>query len=138
MSFGGTTPPVIRHLLLCRHIGYDLDNRTYSLHDLLTALDLGGQYPLVIDELSVFIQAFGDPGQYDLWFGLVPVDEQGDDIGDETMFGPWVLIVHADVYIESRGWKLLKPPFAAPGLYEVRVHCGPDILAREQLLLVEA
>jgi hypothetical protein len=137
MSFGGTTPPTVRHLLLCQHIGYDLDKRTYSLDDLITALEPGGQYPFVVDELWVFIQAFGDPGQYDLWFSLVRVDEEGDGVDEETMFGPWVLIIHADVYIESRGWKLLNIPFPAPGLYEVQVHCGPDILAREQLLLVE-
>lgn len=137
MSFGGTTPPVVRHLLLCQHIGYDLDTRTYSLHNPVAALEPGEAYPLVFAELWVFIQAFGDPGHYDLWFGLVPVDDDGNDVADETMFEPCVLIVHADVYAESRGWKLQSLPFPAPGWYEVRVHCGPDILAREQLLLVE-
>jgi hypothetical protein len=96
------------------------------------------QYPLAFDELWVFIQVFGDPGQYELWFGLVAVDEDGNDLGDETIFGPCVLIVHEDVYTESRAWRLLKLPFAAPGLYELRLHCGADVLAREQLLLAEA
>jgi hypothetical protein len=136
MSFGGSQP-LIRHLLLCQHITYDIDNRAYSLHAPITTIEPGGPYLLLCDELWVFVQAFGDPGRYDLWFALVPLDENGDDLGEETMFGPWVLIVHDDVYIESRGWRLLKLPFGGPGLCEVRVYSESEVLAREQLLLAE-
>lgn len=137
MSFVESTPPVVRHLLLCEHISYDPEARAYSLHNPITALE-SDDFPIVFDDLWVFIQAFGDPGRYDVWFGLVPIDEDGDEVGDETMFEPCVLIIHEGVYVESRGWKLHKPPFPNPGLYEIRAHCGPDILAREQLLLAEA
>jgi hypothetical protein len=142
MSFGGTAPPVIRHLLLCQHIGYDTNNPAapYSLHGLVTALqpEPGDQYPLLLPELWVFFQASGDSGDCQLWIDLVPVDQDGADAGEETTYGPCILIIHEGVHIESRGWKLLNLPFAAPGLYEVRLWCGSDMIAREQLLLTEA
>jgi hypothetical protein len=86
----------------------------------------------------VFFQASGDPGDYQIWIDLVPVDEDGEDIGEETTYGPCTLIIHEDVFIESRGWKLLNLPFAAPGLFEVRLWWESDLLARERLLLREA
>lgn len=142
MSAGGTSPPVIRHLLLCQHIGYDASNpmAPYSLHGLLAALEPepGDSYPLILPELWVFFHASGDPGDYQLWIDLVPVDEDGADAGDESTYGPYVFLLHDDVFVESRGWKLLNLPFGAPGLYEVRLWCGADVLARETLLLVEA
>ena len=142
MSFGGTTPPVVRNLLLCQHIEYDADNLAapYSLRGLVTALEpeAGDQFPLLLPELWVFFQASGDPGDYQIWIHLVPVDEDGEDSGDETTYGPCILIVHEDVYIESRGWRILNLPFTAPGLYEVRLLCGVDVIAREQLLVREA
>lgn len=142
MSFGETTPPVVRHLLLCQHIAYDLDNTAapYSLRGLVTALvpESGDRYPLLLPELWVFFQASGDSGDYQIWIDLVPVDEDGEAIGEATTYGPCILIMHEEVYIESRGWKLLNLPFPAPGLYEVRLWCGSDAIAREQLSLVEA
>ena len=98
----------------------------------------GDQYPLLLPELWVFFQASGDPGDYQIWIDLVPVDEDGADIGEESTYGPCILIIHEGVYVESRGWKLRNLPFGAPGLYELRLWCGSDLIAREQLLLVEA
>ena len=142
MSSGGTTPPVVRHLLLCQHIGYDTQNPTapYSLQGLVTALEPvpGDRYPLLLDELWVFFQSSGDPGEFQIWIDLVPVDEDGEDAGEETTYGPCILIIHEGVFVESRGWKLLNLPFTAPSLYEVRLWCGSDVIAREQLLLTEA
>lgn len=68
----------------------------------------------------------------------MPVDEDGGDIGEESTYGPCILIIHEGVYVESRGWKLLNLPFEAPGLHEVRLWCGSDVIAREQLLLMGA
>lgn len=141
MSSDGHSPPVVRHLLLCQHIEYDANNpaAAYSLRGLVTALvpEPGDSFPLLLPELWVFFQSFGDPGGYQLWIDLVPVDEDGEPRGEETTWGPHILLIHEGVYVESRGWKLLNLPFAAPGEYEVRLWCGADLIAREQLLVAE-
>lgn len=141
ISFGGTTLPVIRHLLLCQDVEYDFSNSTapYSLRGIVTLLgpESGGSYPLLHDLLWVLSQGSGDPGAYEVWIDLVPVDEEGNTTGNETTFGPWVWIFHEDVYVESRAWRLRNLPFPVPGRYEVRLRFGPDILAREEMLLVE-
>jgi hypothetical protein len=132
----------VRHLLLCQDVVYEFDNPAapYSLQGVVTALgpEPGVGYPLRQDLLWVFAQASGDPGEYELWIDLVPLDDDGDDAGEGTSFGPWVLIVHEGVYVESRAWRLRNIPFAGPRVYEFRLRCGSDILTREQLLLAEA
>ena len=85
-----------------------------------------------------FFQAFGDPGDYQIWFDLVPVNEDGEAIGEETTYGPYILIIHEDSYVEHRGWKLLHLPFAASGRYEMWLWYASDVLAREQFLVREA
>lgn len=141
MSVGGTSPPVVRHLLLCQHIEYDFGNpmAPYSLQGVVTSLgpEPGDGYPLLVDILWVFAQGTGDPGKYEVWIDLVPVDEDGNNTGEATPFGPLIWIISEGAYVESRGWAIRFIPFPAPGLFEVRLRCGPDILAREQLLLVE-
>jgi hypothetical protein len=140
MSFGGT-PPVVRHLLLCQHIGYDTGNpeAPYSLHGLVSQLapEADDEFPLMLPELFVFFQAFGDAGDYQIWIDLIPVDENGDPVGEEVTYGPCVLVIRETSGLESRGWRLLNLPFAAAGLYEVWLWCGPDVIAREQLLVRE-
>ena len=141
MSFGGTTPPVIRHLLVCQDIVYDFANplAPYSLRGIITVLgpESGESYPLLCDLLWMFTQGSGDPGEYEIWIDLVPVDEEGNATADETTFGPWLWIIPEGVYIESRAWRLRNLPFQQPGLYEFRLRCGLEILAREELLVME-
>jgi hypothetical protein len=142
MSFGGTSPPVVRHFLLCQHVEYDFDNPTapYSLQGVVTSLgpEPGNGYPFLVDVLWVFAQGAGDPGEYDVWVDLVPLDDDGDDADEPTPFGPLRWIIHEDVYVESRAWVIRFVPFRSAGLYLVRLRCGPDILAEEELLLEEA
>jgi hypothetical protein len=141
MSFGGTTPPVIRHLLLCQNVEYDFGNASapYSLRGIITVLgpESNESYPLLFDMVWVFVQGSSDPGEYEIWVDPVPVDEEGDATGVETTFGPWVWIFHENVYVESRAWRFQNLPFLGPGLYEFRLRCGPDVLARTDLVLGE-
>jgi hypothetical protein len=139
MSFGETTPPVIRHLLLCHHIDYDANTPTapFSLHGLVSQLmaEPGDQFPLLMPELWLFLRAFGDPGEYQIWVDLVPVDAEGEPTGEETTWGPCILNIHENTYIENRGWRLSNLPFKAPGRYEVWLWCESDVIAREQFLV---
>jgi hypothetical protein len=141
MSFGGTTPPVVRHLLLCQEVEYDFNNpgAPYSLRNILNVLgpEPGESYPIIYDLIWMFIQGSGDPGQYEIWIDLAPIDELGDTVGDETVFGPWLWILQEGEYVECGAWKLRNLPFLGPGLYEIKLRCGPDVLAREEVLLVE-
>ena len=142
MSTAGGTPPVVRHLVLCKHVEYDFDDPSapYSLRNIITALypANGRSYPLAQESLWVYAQASGDPGDYEIWLDLIPLDEEGDDAADGITFGPWVLRVHDGVFVESRAWVLRNVPFPIAGLYEFRLRHGPEVLASEQLLLVEA
>src|SRR5579872_834767 len=135
MSFGGTTPPVIRHLLLCQDVAYDFGNPSapYSLKNIISHLgpEPGESYPLLYDPMWIFIQGTGDTGEYTIWIELVPIDEDGNAIDEEIMFGPWLWILHEGRYVECGAWRLRNIPFSAPGLYEVRLRCGSEVLARE-------
>lgn len=140
MSFAGS-PPVVRHFLVCQRVRYDLDSpeAPYSLLGLLTAIgpEPGTGYPLLHTELWLFAQFQGDAGEDDVWIELVAVDDEGEATAEETTFGPWRLRMPTEGVVESRAFRLLNVPFATPGVYEFRLRCGPDVLAREPLLLLE-
>jgi hypothetical protein len=94
-------------------------------------------YPLSQPILWLFAQFQGNVGNYEVWADLVRVDDETDEETEVATFGPWVLIVHPDAYAESRGWRLRKVPFPEPGVYEIRIRCGTDLLAIERILLTE-
>lgn len=129
-------------MLLCQRVSYDTGNPSapYSLHGVVTQLvpEPGNSFPLLLPELCVFFQASGDPGDYQVWVDLVPLDGDGEATGEETSWGPWILLVRDGAYVESRTCPLQNLPFAASGMYEVRLWCGHDLLAREELLVWEA
>jgi hypothetical protein len=139
MSTGGTTPPVVRHLLLCQYIVWDKDNPAapYTLQGVVTALSWEPPGDGLLESLWVFAKASGDPGEYEVWLDLVPLDDAGEDAGEGTTFGPLVWSIPEGVYAHSRAWVLRNIPFPTPGVYEFRLRCGPDVLAREQILLLE-
>jgi|GEM_PF-5567059 len=139
MSFGETSPPVVRHLLVCRRISYDLNapGAAYTLHALITQLQLeaGAEFPVVVPELWAFLQVFGEVGEYEIWIELAAVDGEGEVLGEATSYGPLVLRVPDGVWVVNRAYRLANARLLRFGLHEVRVWCGADLLAREEFVV---
>jgi hypothetical protein len=132
MSFGETSPPVVRHLLVCRRVTFDLSapGAAYSLHGLITQLQLeaGAEFPIAVPELWAFLQVFGDAGEYEIWIELVAVDGEGEAVGEATSDGPFVLRVPDEAWlVESRvpfGERLGPSVRVARGARVVRGTCS--------------
>jgi hypothetical protein len=141
VSFAESSAPVVRHLIACERVAYDADNPVapYSIHGVLSVLgpELASGYPLSQPAVWLFAEFQGNVGHYQVWVDLVRVDDESGDEAEVATYGPWVLLVRPELYAESRGWCLRKVPFPEPGVYEIRVRCGADLLAVERILLTE-
>jgi hypothetical protein len=124
---------------VCQNVTYDAGNpgAPYSLQGVVTVIGWEPPGDGLLDLLWVFAQGSGDPGEYEVWLELVSLDDEGEDAGEETSFGPLTWVMPEGVFAHSRAWILRNIPFPNPGVYEFRLRCGPDILAREQILLLE-
>lgn len=142
MSFAESSLPLMRHLLACEQVSFNAENplAPYSVHGVLTVLqpESGRGYPMTYPVIWLFAQFHGDPGDYEVWVDFVRIDEETEDDSEVATYGPWLLIIHADLFVESRGWRLLNVPFSEPGSYEFRIRCGADVLAAERLWPTEA
>lgn len=80
MSDGGQTELHARHLLLCQQVLYDpfAAGTAFSPRGLLVSLQPGDDIgdPLAAEEIAVFAQVFGDPGDYRLGPDLLVPPEQ--------------------------------------------------------------
>lgn len=128
-----------RHLLVCRTMKYDLNepDSPYTLSGIVTTFrpsDDGG-YPVLVEDLYVYAQFWGDPGVHDLWIDLTRVDVETGDETEVTTFGPFVLRVTAGRFVETRAWRLRYVPFPRAGLYEFQVRAAgyPDPLVDERI-----
>jgi len=134
-----------RHLLLCRTIWFtgDLDDG-FSLGRLVVHLrPQEHRFPFICEtRLFLFCQLYGDPGEYTARIELIPITmgEDGEQVeGEHTPFGPWLIPLYGQEFVESFAFPLYKLPFGSPGIYEFRLVFDelPDWWAAERVEVKE-
>lgn len=133
----------VRHLLLCRRVAYDpfSAGAAYSLDGLIVSLqpqdDLG--YPFASEEIAVFAQVFGDPGEYLVWVEVFALNEDAER--DERIFAykPPPVRVRPHRFVDEFSVTLHGVTFPRPGIYEflLRRDGDDEPLITERLLLKE-
>ena len=133
-----------RHLLLCRDVAFDpaFPDSPYTARGFLSVFRLSGDVPAVWhDPVYLYVEFFGDPGVYEIWFDLVRFvfDESGDiaDEIDEGCYGPFDLRLPPAMFIQGRSYPLKKLPLTGPGVYEfqLRVAGKSEVLLSTRFLV---
>src|SRR5262249_17403719 len=98
--------------------------------------DLG--YPIAAEEVSVFAQVFGEPGEYRVWLDMFEVERDGAPELQVFSHGPFVVHVRPGRFVDGVHMRLRQVPFPRPGIYEFRLRYEDDEpLAVERILLKE-
>ncbi len=88
----------------------------------------------IVAGIVCILQVSGDPGDYQIWVDLVPVAEDGEATGEETTWGPWILLIREGAYVESRTCPLQNLPFCdARAWRDSAMSADTELLAREEL-----
>ena len=117
-----------RLLVLCREVRFDAGrgDSPYSLNGLLAVFKAGSDFPVVWHEpVYLYAEYFGAGGDYEVWFDLFrfATDEDGEilDEIEEAGYGPFVLTLAPDAFVNRRSYYLGKLPFQAAGVHEFRL-----------------
>lgn len=133
----GSRIPVVRHFIACERIERSPDGRQCSLVNVIHAIQPlpGVPYPRIHPELGLFVQMSDGRGTHSFQLELVYLAEEEVVIHAtppvERDLGPDPLMVH--------GWplRLRNVPFPHPGVYEFRLRCDGQEVAREPIRLRE-
>jgi hypothetical protein len=128
---------VVRHFIACERIERSPDRRQCSLVNVIHAIQPlpGAPFPRIHPELCLFVQMTDGQGTHSFQLQLVFLDEDETVIHTtppvERDLGPDPLVVH--------GWPLTlrNVPFPRPGVYEFRLMCDGQEVAREAIRLRE-
>lgn len=133
-----------RRLTVCREVVWNAGDRLapYTLRGVIYGFHPRAGFPFAHPRpLYLYAEFFGDAGGYDVWFDLVRLvpDDDGNivDEEDEASFGPFVLELVPDEFVQGRAYVLRRVGFRQPGLYEFRLKVGGvgEPLAVERLYL---
>ena len=117
-----------RNLMLCRQVTYDTNDITapYSLHHVLTRFRRSvSTSALVTHPIYLYVEFFGQPGEYEIWIDLVEIGYDGDSGGIEvTSFGPFDLTVLSGTFVCSRFYCLKRVPFPGAGIFEFQLRAA--------------
>lgn len=131
--------PVIRHFIACEQIEQFPDERRYTLHKIIYAIRAlrGTSYPRIQPAIDLFAVLTDGHGAHRFSVDLVTWDNAEErsnwtsrevimDLGQDPL----------TVY----GWPihLANIPFHRSGLYEFRLVCDGEVIAREPLLMRES
>jgi hypothetical protein len=129
--------PVVRHFIACERVEWSPDGRHYSLRNLISAIRPlpGTTYPRIHPELYLFAVLTDGQGRLPFSVQLVTWDQQGQEQSIYT--SPSVILDLGQDPLAVHGWpiRLRNLPFDRPGLYEFRLRCDGEIMAREPILL---
>ncbi len=128
--------PVVRHFIACEHIE-KTSQEHYSLHKVVHAIKTlpGIKFPRIHPQICLFAQMSDAGGEGTFRITLIFCDDETStyDSGDFKLnFGEDPLVVHG---LPIRLKNLL---FPRPGLYEFRLFCENQIIAREVIVLRES
>lgn len=112
----------------------------FSLRGLIVSVqphdDVG--YPIIMEDLAVFAQFWGEQGEYRIWLALYEIPDDGEPVrvADHGLFS---IRVRPGRFVEGLHMRLRKVPFPRAGLYEFRMGLdgGAEPLLTERLLLKE-
>jgi hypothetical protein len=126
--------PVVRHFIACDRVEVSQDGRRVSLVNVVCAIRPfpGAGYPRIHPELWLFAQMTDGQGAFDFEVELLFSDD------DTSIFrAPPVKLDFGDDPLAVRGWakQLSDLLFEKPGLYEFRLLCDGEVIAREPILL---
>ena len=113
----------------------------FSLRGLYVSIqpldDIG--YPFAFEQIAVFAQLFGDPGEYRVWVEAYLLDENHDNGERVLKQGPVSVRVRPGRFLEGIDIRLREVAFPRPGLYEfvLRRDGFDEALITERLLLKE-
>ena len=131
--------PVVRHFIACEEVERSADGQHYSLLKLVyTIRPLTGEpYPRIHPQLQLYAMLTDGVGRLPFTVELVTWDE----IEPRSIYTTRTVIVDmgSDPLL-VHGWpiRLRNLVFERPGLYEFRLICDGEIIARESILLKEA
>ncbi len=130
--------PVVRHFIACQKVERSADGRHYSLIHLIHSLRPlpGVSFPLIHPELWLY--AVLADGRGELSFSVEMVTWEGTE--ERSIHNtPEVRIDLGQSPLAVHGWpiRLRNLPFLHPGLYEFRLVCEGEVLAREPITMRE-
>lgn len=139
MSVGGTSPPVVRRMVLCYGVSdTHIPECPAYLFGLVWEIPRPSDrpFPFVADGLWLYFEAMGSSEKYDLDIEVVRLGGDGRPIGPASVYA-YTLRLGDGSWFAGRGGKLPNVPLSGPGVHEVRLRYGADVLACDQFLVVE-
>lgn len=128
--------PVVRHFIACERIDTSADGAQFSLVNVIHAIRPlpGAAYPRIHPQLCLFAQMTDGRGSHSLHLQLVFLDDERSTYTSKPVIldlGNDPLVVH--------GWpmRLRNLFFERAGLYEFRLMCSGQVIAREPIVLRE-
>src|SRR5260370_28415961 len=127
--------PVVRHFIACERIDTVASSKQYSLIDVIHAIKPfpGAAYPRIHPQLCLFAQMTNGRGSHSCQVQRLFLDDESTNTSNAVVLdiGTDPLIVH--------GWPILLKNvfFQRPGLYEFRLVCDAQVIAKEPIILRE-
>jgi hypothetical protein len=128
--------PVVRHFIACEQVELFPDTRQYTLHKVIYVIRAlpGAPFPRIQPAIDLFALLSDGQGTHHFWIDIVTweaTEERSIFTSREA-----ILDLGQDP-LKVLGWPihLTDIPFLQPGLYEVRLACDGEIIAREPIML---
>jgi hypothetical protein len=130
--------PIVRHFLACDKVEWSADRRSISLINLVTSVSPapGEEFPIRREELWLYSVLADSRGafqfSFELW--LLTLEEE------ELIFrrGPTTVELGKNpLTIHGMPARMANVTLARPGLYEFRLICDGNVLAREPVVVRE-
>jgi hypothetical protein len=137
MSVGGTTPLVLRRMVLCYGVSSThIPECPVYLFGLVWEIERPPNAPVsfVADGLWLYFEAMGAPGEYELRIEVDRLGDGGQSIGPVSVYS-YTIHLGEGAWFAGRGGKLPNVPLSGSGVHEVRLRYGADVLARDQFLV---
>ncbi len=130
--------PNVRHFIACAGVVRSADGQRFTLRNLFHTLTPPSKasYPLALPEMHLFAHLTDGHGRCNFRIECVTWDQQGEESSLWT--SPTVIIDMGNDPLRVQGQDFkLRARFPEAGLYEFRLLCEGEILAREPIRLLE-
>jgi hypothetical protein len=131
--------PVIRHFIACERVERSPNGRHYSLINVIHSIRglPGALFPRIHPELTLFIMMTDSLGSHNFSIQVATWDNEEERSIWETRKATLDM---GDDPLKVHGWsfRLRDIWFDRPGLYELRLICNGEIVAREPIRLRES
>jgi hypothetical protein len=129
------------HFLACHAVRYDGADADagYTLERVIVHVRPGdgNGFPFRLTRLCLFAQLFGTPSEYALriWLHRIKVVDNEEVVETRRDFGPWVVSLLGESYVECYAMALADVWFPEPAVYEFQLWADgfDEPLARERI-----